>query len=157
MSDFDHTKIDDVIHGPLRLGVVAYLSTAATASFVELRATVNATDGSLSKQLSRLEDAGYVRIEKTFVGKRPQTLVQLTDTGREAWIAYLTRLEAFIHGSRKSWAFGLGRKSQHSGLSTLEAVHPGRDLADAFANARRLVAYGSGPPCVLPRRLPPLA
>jgi DNA-binding MarR family transcriptional regulator len=99
MSDFDHTKINDVIHGPLRLGVMAYLSTAATASFVELKATVNATDGNLSKQLSRLEDAGYVRIEKTFVGKRPQTLVHLTDTGREAWIAYLRQLEAFINSS----------------------------------------------------------
>ena len=100
MSGFDHTKIDDVIHGRLRLGVVAYLSTATTASFVELKATVNATDGNLSKQLSRLEEAGYVHIEKTFVGKRPQTLVRLTNTGREAWIAYLTQLEAFIKGSR---------------------------------------------------------
>jgi DNA-binding MarR family transcriptional regulator len=96
MTEFDHTRIDDVIHGRLRLGVMAYLSTAAAASFVELRERVNATDGNLSRQLSRLEEAGYVRIEKGFVGKKPQTLVHLTDAGREAWISYLAQLDAFI-------------------------------------------------------------
>jgi DNA-binding MarR family transcriptional regulator len=96
MPEFDHTKIDDVIHGRLRLGIMAYLSTTETTTFVELRATVNATDGNLSKQLSRLEEAGYVRIAKVFNGRKPQTFVHLTPAGREAWIAYLSLLEAFI-------------------------------------------------------------
>jgi DNA-binding MarR family transcriptional regulator len=69
VSKFDHTEIDDVIHGRLRLGIMAYLSTVSPAPFVELKGKVNATDGNLSTHLSKLEEAEYVRIEKTFSGK----------------------------------------------------------------------------------------
>jgi DNA-binding MarR family transcriptional regulator len=96
VSSFDHTALDDVIHGRLRLGVMAYLSTVTPAPFLELKAKVNATDGNLSTHLSKLEEAGYVRIEKTFLGKKPHTLVHLTAKGRNAWIAYLNKLQALI-------------------------------------------------------------
>lgn len=96
MSRFDHTAIDDVIHGRLRLGVMAYLSTVSPAPFAELKAKVNATDGNLSTHLSKLEEAGYVRIEKTFQGKKPLTLAHLTRSGRKAWIDYLNRLQSLI-------------------------------------------------------------
>ena len=96
MSRFDHTEIDDVIHGRLRLGVMAYLSTVSPASFVELKAKVNATDGNLSTHLSKLEEAGYVKIEKKFEGKKPLTLVHLTKPGRTAWIDYLTRIQTLL-------------------------------------------------------------
>lgn len=96
MSRFDHTAIDDVIHGRLRLGIMAYLSTASPVSFVELKAKVNATDGNLSTHLAKLEEAGYVRIEKKFAGKKPLTLAHLTAKGRKAWIDYLNRLQTLI-------------------------------------------------------------
>ncbi len=96
MTAFDHTGLDDVIHGRLRLGVMAYLSTVSPATFLELKAKVNATDGNLSAHLSRLEEAGYVRIEKSFAGKKPVTKAHLTDAGRAAWIAYLDRLKALL-------------------------------------------------------------
>ncbi len=96
MSKFDHTEIDDVIHGRLRLGVMAYLSTVSPVPFVELKAKVNATDGNLSTHLSKLEEASYVRIEKKFEGKKPLTLVHLTAKGRSAWIEYLSRIQALI-------------------------------------------------------------
>lgn len=96
MSRFDHTEIDDVIHGRLRLGVMAYLSTVSPASFGELKAKVNATDGNLSTHLSKLEEAGYVKIEKKFQDKKPLTLVHLTKTGRNAWIGYLNRIQALL-------------------------------------------------------------
>ena len=96
MTAFDHTELDDVIHGRLRLGVMAYLSTASPATFLELKAKVNATDGNLSAHLSKLEEAGYVRIQKQFDGKKPVTRAHLTDAGREAWIAYLDRLRAML-------------------------------------------------------------
>ncbi|MBN8608718.1 MAG: transcriptional regulator [Caulobacterales bacterium] len=99
MSRFDHTAIDDVIHGRLRLGIMAYLSTVSPAPFVELKAKVNATDGNLSTHLSKLEEAGYVRLEKTLAGKKPITLVHLTKSGRAAWIAYLNRIQALIRAS----------------------------------------------------------
>ena len=96
MSQFDHTAIDDVIHGRLRLGIMAYLSTASPAPFTELKTKVNATDGNLSTHLGKLEEAGYVRIEKKFVDKKPRTLVHLTNAGRAAWIDYLKRLQGLI-------------------------------------------------------------
>jgi DNA-binding MarR family transcriptional regulator len=96
LSRYDHTEIDDVIHGRLRLGVMAYLSTVSPASFVELKAKVNATDGNLSTHLSKLEEAGYVRIEKKFEGKKPLTLLHLTKQGRAAWIEYLTRIQTLL-------------------------------------------------------------
>jgi DNA-binding MarR family transcriptional regulator len=99
VSRFDHTEIDDAIHGRLRLGVMAYLSTVSPTSFVELKARVNATDGNLSTHLSKLEQAGYVRIEKTFSGKKPLTLVHLTKAGRNAWIAYLNRIQALLRAA----------------------------------------------------------
>jgi len=96
LSRFDHTEIDDVIHGRLRLGVMAYLSTVSPASFVELKAKVNATDGNLSTHLSKLEETGYVKIEKKFEGKKPLTLVHLTKEGRTAWIDYLNRIQTLL-------------------------------------------------------------
>lgn len=99
MSDdnpFDHNDIDDVIHGRLRLGVMAYLSAASPAIFGELRDKVGATDGNLSTHLKKLEEAGYVTQEKRFVGKKPQTRVFLTDRGRKAWIVWIQRMEAIM-------------------------------------------------------------
>lgn len=96
MSRFDHNEIDEVIHGRLRLGIMAYLSTVSPAPFVELKAKVNATDGNLSTHLSKLEEAGYVRIDKAFVNKKPRSNVHLTAKGRRAWIDYLARLQALL-------------------------------------------------------------
>lgn len=95
-NPFDHTGIDDVIHGRLRLGIMAYLSGASPAIFGELRDKVQATDGNLSTHLRKLEDAGYVRQEKSFVGRRPQTRIFLTDDGRAAWIAWIERMQGLI-------------------------------------------------------------
>lgn len=99
MSDnnpFDHSQIDDVIHGRLRLGVMAYLSSVSPAVFGELRDKVGATDGNLSTHLKKLKEAGYVRQEKRFVGKRPQTRVFLTDAGRKAWLDWISRMRAIM-------------------------------------------------------------
>ena len=95
-NPFDHSQIDDVIHGRLRLGVMAYLSSASPAIFGELRDKVGATDGNLSTHLKKLEEAGYVRQEKRFVGKRPQTRIFLTDEGRTAWIDWIARMRALM-------------------------------------------------------------
>lgn len=98
-NPFDHNDIDDVIHGRLRLGVMAYLSTASPAVFGELRDKVGATDGNLSTHLKKLEAAGYVTQEKRFVGKKPQTRVFLTDAGRKAWLAWLARMDAIMRAA----------------------------------------------------------
>jgi DNA-binding MarR family transcriptional regulator len=93
-SPFDHNQIDDVIHGRIRLGVVAYLSAVESALFGELRDKVGATDGNLSAHLRKLEDAGYVKADKSFVNRKPQTRLSLTREGREAWGIWLDRMDA---------------------------------------------------------------
>lgn len=101
MSDnpFDHGEIDDVIHGRLRLGIMAYLSSVSPATFGELKEKVGATDGNLSTHLRKLEEAGYVRIEKRFVGRRPQTRVHLSAKGRKAWLDWLATMQALIRAA----------------------------------------------------------
>lgn len=100
MSDeenpFDHSQIDDVIHGRLRLGIMAYLSTASPAIFGELKEKVGATDGNLSTHLRKLEEAGYVEQEKRFVGRRPQTRVHLTPSGRKAWLLWIAQMQGLM-------------------------------------------------------------
>lgn len=99
INPFDHTEIDDVIHGRLRLGIMAYLSTASPAIFGELKSRVGATDGNLSTHLRKLEEAGYVRQEKRFVAKRPQTRVFLTDAGRAAWLAWIDQMQGLMRAA----------------------------------------------------------
>jgi len=99
MDDFNIEAIDDIIHGRLRLGIMAYLSTAGSADFTLLKNRLQATDGNLSVQLRKLEEAGYVSIGKAFVGKKPQTTVTLTDAGRTAWIGYLDSMRKLISDS----------------------------------------------------------
>ena len=89
---FDHKAIDEVIHGRIRLGAVAYLSTVESALFPELRDKVGATDGNLSTHLRKLEEAGYVSVEKSFVDRKPRTRIALTEAGRAAWIQWLERM-----------------------------------------------------------------
>ncbi len=96
MDAFTLDSLDDVIHGRLRLGIMAYLSTAGSVEFNGLKARLQASDGNLSVQLRKLEEAGYVAIAKAFVGKKPQTTVTLTATGRTAWIGYLDAMKKLI-------------------------------------------------------------
>ena len=93
---FDIGKIDDVIHGRLRLGVMAYLANAEVADFNELKAVLDVTQGNLSVQLRKLEDAAYVTIEKGFLGRKPRTQVRITDAGRIAFARYLEALGRII-------------------------------------------------------------
>ena len=91
-----YRAIDDVVHGRVRLAVMAYLSGAGTADFGAIKAHTGGSDGNLSVNLRKLEDAGYIAIEKRFVDRKPQTLCTLTAAGREAWIAYLARMQAML-------------------------------------------------------------
>lgn len=96
MSPFDADKLDEVIHGKLRLAVMAYLASVEHATFAELKERTGASDGNLSVHLRKLEEAGYVAIDKRFVARKPQTRASLTTAGRTAWIGYLDQLRALI-------------------------------------------------------------
>ncbi len=95
-SDFDYREIDDVIHGRVRLAIMAFLSGAGSADFNELKTKIGGTDGNLSVHIRKLEDAKYIRVEKKFSGRRPLTICHLSKKGREAWIAYIARMEEFM-------------------------------------------------------------
>jgi DNA-binding MarR family transcriptional regulator len=89
-------RIDEVIHGRLRLGVMAYLANAEVADFNELKSILEVTQGNLSVQLRKLEDAQYVTIEKGFLGRKPRTQVRITAAGRKAFAVYLDALGKLI-------------------------------------------------------------
>ena len=97
MDGFDLEAIDEVIHGRVRLGVMAYLSGAGAADFNELKARLQTTDGNLSVHLRKLEDAGYVEVTKTHQGRTPATLVRLTRRGRLAFDDYTAALRALLN------------------------------------------------------------
>ena len=96
-DSYDYREIDDLIHGRVRLALMAFLSGAGTADFTDLRKRIGVTDGNLSIHIRKLEEAGYVDVEKRFKGRRPQTLCHLTEKGRSAWIAYIGRMEALLN------------------------------------------------------------
>ena len=97
---FDVGQLDDVIHGRLRLGIMAYLSDAEAADFTELKDLLQATQGNLSVHLRKLEEAGYITIDKSFVDRKPLTRARITDTGRKAFAAYLEALSKLVGDAR---------------------------------------------------------
>lgn len=88
--------VDRVIHEPGRLMIVAILSAVESADFLYLLRETGLTKGNLSAHLSRLEQAGYVEIEKGFRGKIPQTTCRLTDKGRAAFDNYRERMKRVV-------------------------------------------------------------
>jgi len=80
--------IDRVIHSPARLMVTTYLYVVESAEFIFLMRLTGLTWGNLSSHLSKLEEAGYVAVEKEFRGKKPYTMLRLTDEGRAAFREY---------------------------------------------------------------------
>ena len=75
---------------------MAFLAGRESAGFNELKARLNATDGNLSVHLRKLEDAGYVAIDKSFVGRKPLTRIRLTNGGRDAFVAYLDAIGKLV-------------------------------------------------------------
>jgi DNA-binding MarR family transcriptional regulator len=89
-------QIDEVIHGRIRLGIMTYLANAEVADFTELAAALDATRGNLSIHLRKLEDAGYIEIEKSFSGRKPLTRVRTTAAGKKAFQAYVKALSDLL-------------------------------------------------------------
>jgi len=77
MTDFDHSAIDELLQSRVRLAIVAFLASAGQADFSLLRDAIKTTDGNASVHLRKLEDAGYVAMEKRFANRKPQTTYAL--------------------------------------------------------------------------------
>src|SRR5512142_290709 len=95
------TDLDRLIHEPARLLILTILSPIASADFLFLERETGLTRGNLSAHLSRLEDAGYVRIEKTYKGKLPLTICKLTADGHKAFTAYRRQLEEIVRAASR--------------------------------------------------------
>lgn len=81
-------ELDEIIHSPVRLSIVAILAAAGETDFKFLKDTVEVSDSLLSKHVSTLEAAGYVKVVKGYTGKRPSTWYSLTDLGRQRFGQY---------------------------------------------------------------------
>ena len=92
--------LDPVVHQRVRLGILSALAAGGTTSFTDLKAVLDLTDGNLSVHARKLEEAGYLRVSKSFSGRTPLTEYALTDAGRLALTAYLDQMEAVIDAAR---------------------------------------------------------
>jgi DNA-binding transcriptional ArsR family regulator len=98
----DVAQLDRLIHEPARLMIMMILQGAGEADFLYLQHEADLTQGNLSRHLSKLEDAGYIAIEKRFKGKRPLTLCRLTSNGEVALSGYSRRLVRALLGNSDS-------------------------------------------------------
>ncbi|HYL62175.1 MAG TPA: transcriptional regulator [Candidatus Methylomirabilis sp.] len=92
----DLPDLNPVVHGKLRLALLSLLSGVDAADFVWLRAKTQATDGNLGAQLLKLEEAGYVTVEKRFVLRKPQSRYRITEAGRQALTDYVRALKQLL-------------------------------------------------------------
>jgi DNA-binding MarR family transcriptional regulator len=95
------TDVNRLIHEPSRSVILAILSVVESADFLYLQRETGLTKGNLSIHLSKLEEAGYVSIEKTYHGKIPLTLCRITEVGRKEFDAYRNQLKLFVENTKE--------------------------------------------------------
>ncbi len=89
-------ELDPLLHSQLRLAIMSILIGVEEADFVYIRETTGATAGNLSVQLDKLAEAGYIEVEKSFKGKRPNTACRITPRGLAAFEAYVGALKSYL-------------------------------------------------------------
>lgn len=89
-------ELNPVIHSQLRLSIFSILMSVEEADFMYIKQKTEATMGNLSVQITKLEEVGYISVEKTFQNKRPRTVCRMTDAGREAFIEYVQTLKSYV-------------------------------------------------------------
>lgn len=89
-------EIDQLVHAPARLMVMTYLYVVESIEFVYLKRITGLSWGNLSTHLTKLEEGGYVKLEKTFLDKKPHTMISLTDEGRQAFREYKDGMQEML-------------------------------------------------------------
>jgi DNA-binding transcriptional ArsR family regulator len=107
MTDFDHNAIDEVLQSRVRIAIVAFLASAGKVDFAGIRDAIKTSDGNTSVHLRKLEEAGYVSVDKRFVQRKPQTQYALTDRGRTALLDHVAHLEMLLRSKKP------GREKTH--------------------------------------------
>jgi DNA-binding MarR family transcriptional regulator len=101
----DFPELNRLIHEPARLAIMATLYQTGEADFLYLKRESNLTQGNLSSHLAKLEEAGYIKIKKTFKGKLPLTLCRLTSHGQDVFTQYckaMSQILTLAEGSFRS-------------------------------------------------------
>ena len=89
--------LDPLLHSQLRLAIMSLLMTLESAEFTYLKEKTNSTAGNLSVQIDKLSEAGYIKVEKSFKGKKPLTTCKVTPAGIKAFEEYVTALKQYIN------------------------------------------------------------
>lgn len=95
-------ELNPVIHGKLRLALLSLLASVEEADFTWLREKTGSTDGNLGAQLLKLEEAGYLTVEKKFVQRKPQSIYRMSEVGRAALTEYVQALKTLLGGAIES-------------------------------------------------------
>jgi DNA-binding MarR family transcriptional regulator len=95
-------ELDRLIHERIRLGIVSALAAEDCLSFGDLKTILKTSDGNLSVHARKLEDAGYIRVQKGFEDRKPKTEYSLTTEGRKALTDYLNKMEALLNEAREA-------------------------------------------------------
>lgn len=88
--------LNKTFESKIRLGIMSVLAANESADFATLKSLLGLTDGNLASHTRSLEEAGYIRCEKKFVGRKPNTTYIITRAGREAFTAHINALENFL-------------------------------------------------------------
>jgi len=91
-----YKDLDPLLHSQLRLAIMSVLMNSESAEFIFIREQTGATAGNLSIQITKLKEAGYIKVQKRFRGNYPQTLCRITPLGRERFEAYVDSLRDYI-------------------------------------------------------------
>ena len=89
-------QLDETIHQPVRLSILALLAQSQQVDFAFIQSYVELGESNLSRHLSALEAAGYIKITKVFEGKKPRTWISLTASGREAFTRHVSLLRQIV-------------------------------------------------------------
>ena len=96
MSKSDRPKFDELILSKTRLGIIAALMGGDKLDFTYLRDVLKLSDGNLSIQIRKLEEAGYIKVQKVFVDRKPKTFCKITPKGQKAVKNLIGKLESLI-------------------------------------------------------------
>jgi DNA-binding MarR family transcriptional regulator len=92
-----YNDLDPLLHSQLRLAIVSMLVASEKADFTYIKEETRATAGNLSIQIKKLQDAGYIKVKKTFKKNYPNTMLSITKKGIEAFEAYVNNLKKYIN------------------------------------------------------------
>jgi len=90
-------ELDPLLHSQLRLSIISILMSVDEANFNFIKEETQATSGNISIQIKKLQDAGYIRVKKTFKNNYPNTSLSITKKGMEAFESYVNNLKKYIH------------------------------------------------------------